>query len=108
MEGARPPIASDEGRRLVRRRATLAAALTGITVAGAGAAALTLLPKRDPRLRFLDDGPPLSDTGVTKVERVYSRARRRKVELITTLPSTDVRAAARDSRRGAEHARVRL
>lgn len=90
MEEARPPIASDEGRRLVRRRATLAAALTGITVASVGAAAaVTLLPKQDPRLRSLDDGPPLSDTGGTKVERVYSRARGRKVELIMTLPNTD-------------------
>lgn len=90
MDGARPPEAPNERELLLRRRAALAAALTGITVAGAGAAAaVTLLPKGEPRLHSLDDGPPLDDTGVTKVERVYSQARGRKVHLITTLPSAD-------------------
>ncbi|MGH3517562.1 MAG: alpha/beta hydrolase [Haloechinothrix sp.] len=76
--------------RLTRRRALLAAGVTGATLAGAGAVAVTGLgPEHEPLRRTLGAAAAPARIGLRKVERMYSAARGREVELVTLLPERD-------------------
>lgn len=77
--------APPERLRLARRRALLAAGLTGAAIAGTGAIGIATMPAEEDRPLTEPPGPERDR--LRTVERVYSQARGREVDLITLRPT---------------------
>lgn len=80
----------ETGRRRLSRRSLLIAGASGLGIAGFTAGTASgVLPFSEAMQRALGvtSTTPVSQLGVAKVERVWSQARQRQVDLVTLLPS---------------------
>ncbi len=76
--------------RLSRRRALIVAGCTGAAIVGGSTITVALLqPEHEPLRRTLGAAAAPKHIGLRKVERVYSAARGREVDLVTLLPDSD-------------------
>jgi S-formylglutathione hydrolase FrmB len=93
--GVEPSARTRAGaRKWVSRRSVLIAGASGLSVAGLAAATATgALPfSAAPQRVGVASSTPATQLGVPTIERVYSAARGREVEMLTMLPATSPRA----------------
>lgn len=77
---------------LIHRRSTLAGGLAGLAIAGLGSAAVSAMLRGGQATSPSGGTAAASPVGFSSVERVYSRARGRAVDLVTVLPARKVLA----------------